>query len=363
MLTGCRSIAIVFSVVVLCAVSCSRAETAESAEHHNFTLVGSTPCDAAIKAALAIAAETKCDFIRWSIAMDPTKGNAFKLDANYGEAQPNTLGFVVGGQRIAASGSFEVANLKELPPRPRSADTPPKQGGEPEHKELPPRPRSADTPPKQGGEPEHEELPPRPQSANTPPKQGGEPEVYRLKSDKPAIDVTLVKVNPNLFHLLMPDGTMMIGNGGWSYTLNRSVPIATAPMPAVSFAAAAEQAPAPQTIFVGRTPCKEIMELTGMVYDAQCFKLKWKLTLNRDAATRQPTTFMIESTASREKPITGKWSIVKSGEATIYSLTPDASMKPFSLMLAEDNLLFFLNTAGRPLVGNKDFSFTLNRRQ
>ena len=309
------------AAAVLFVASCSG--TAETAAHHNFLLVGSTPCDGAIKAALGIAAETKCDFIRWTLAMDPTKGNAYKLDANYGEAQPNTLGFIGGGQHISASGKFEKLThllLKGLPPRPRSADTPP--------------------------------------------KQGGEREVYRLRSEQPAIDVSLVKLNANLFHLLMPDGSMMIGNGGWSYTLNRSVPVANAGLPSVSLAARSAS-PRPLTVvFDGRTPCREITELNGIaVRAADCFKLKWRLVLNRTAATFEPTTFTIHSTFAREKPVTGKWSIVKTGDATIYRLEPDASMKPVSLLLAEDNLLFFLDADGRPLVGNKDFSFTLNRRQ
>jgi hypothetical protein len=312
------------ATAALFVASCSG--TAETAAHHNFVLVGSTPCDAAIKAALGIAAETKCDFIRWNIAMDPTKGNAYKLDADYGESQPNTLGFVAGGQNISASGKFEVASQKVT------------------HLILREQPTSQ-------------------QRADTPPKQGAAREVYRLKSEQPAIDVSFVRLNTNLFHLLMPDGTMMIGNGGWSYTLNRSVPIANAGLPSVSLAARSEAPLQPTAVFDGRTPCREITELNGIaVRAADCFKLKWRLTLNRAAATFEPTTFTIQSTFAREKPVTGKWSIVKTGDATIYRLEPDASMKPVSLLLAEDNLLFFLDSNGKPLVGNKDFSFTLNRR-
>ena len=38
-------------------------------------------------------------------------------------------------------------------------------------------------------------------------------------------------------------------------------------------------------------------------------------------------------------------------------------MKPVSLLLADDNHLLFLDATGRPLVGNTDFSYTLDRRQ
>jgi hypothetical protein len=218
----------------------------------------------------------------------------------YGVGQPNTSGFVGGGKKIAATGTFDVTTGP------------------------------------------------------------AEREIYGLKSPRPGIDVSLVRLNANLFHVVGPDGAMMIGNGGWSYTLNRNPAV---PNAASSVVAMQNPPVQPLVIFDGRTPCREISELAGIPFGADCFKLKWKLTLNRDAG-RQPTTFTIESTFSREKPVTGKWSIAKNtGDAIIYRLDADASMKPISLLLADDNHLLFLDAAGRPLVGNTDFSYTLDRRQ
>ena len=200
------------AIGALFAASCSRTETAEST-HHNFVLVGSTACDAAIKSALTIAADTKCDFIRWNLMLGQTRRKTCTLDLNYGEGQPNTSGFIGGGKRIAATGTFDVTSGP------------------------------------------------------------AEREIYRLKSTRPGIDVSLVKLNANLFHVIGPDGAMMIGNGGWSYTLNRNPAV---PNAASSVVAPQDSPVQPLVIFDGRTPCREISELAGIPFGADCFKLKWK---------------------------------------------------------------------------------------
>jgi hypothetical protein len=154
---------------------------------------------------------------------------------------------------------------------------------------------------------------------------------------------------------------MMIGNGGWSYTLNRNPAVANSSLPTAS-PAAADSPKTAQVIFDGRTPCREIADIAGLSMGADCFKIKWRITLNRDPATFQPTTFTIDSTFARDKPIQGKWTETKTGDAVIYRLAPDARAKPVSLVLADDDLLLFLDRNDRPLTGNEDFSFTIERR-
>jgi hypothetical protein len=279
-------------VMALLATSCA------VGADHRFTLVGSTPCDPAIRNALSIDATTKCDFIRWNLTLDETRGNKFTLEINYGESQPNTTGFVGGGKNLAATGKFEIA-------------------------------------------------------------KGGR-DTYRLKSDPPAIDLSLAKLNTNLFHVVLQPNVTMIGNGGWSYVLNRHPAIASSQIPATMVAGLQEKA---ETVYIGRTPCKEIADLAGILKEADCFKLKWKLTLNRDARTYSPTTFTIESTFARDKPITGKWTSAKdSGGSIRYRLEPDA-LRSISLLVLDDHHLLFLDTAGRPLVGNADFSYVLDKAQ
>jgi hypothetical protein len=45
--------------------------------------------------------------------------------------------------------------------------------------------------------------------------------VYRITADKSESSLSFVKVGENLLHFLNPDTTLMIGNAGWSYTLNK----------------------------------------------------------------------------------------------------------------------------------------------
>ena len=46
--------------------------------------------------------------------------------------------------------------------------------------------------------------------------------VCRINAEKSQRSLSFVKVGENLLHLLNPDGSLMIGNGGQSYTLNRA---------------------------------------------------------------------------------------------------------------------------------------------
>jgi hypothetical protein len=64
-------------------------------------------------------------------------------------------------------------------------------------------------------------------------------------------------LNTNIMHLLNPDGTMMVGNGGWSYTLN-SINQA----PSIEIKLTAKNINFTDSIvFEGRTPCRGVEEL------------------------------------------------------------------------------------------------------
>ena len=45
--------------------------------------------------------------------------------------------------------------------------------------------------------------------------------VYKLNPDRPAISLSLLKLNDNLLHILDHEGRLLIGNEFYSYTLNR----------------------------------------------------------------------------------------------------------------------------------------------
>ncbi|MEW9503578.1 hypothetical protein, partial [Jeotgalibacillus marinus] len=48
--------------------------------------------------------------------------------------------------------------------------------------------------------------------------------ICRLDPDQPSASISFLKLNDHLLHLLDNKQRLMIGTGGWSYTLNRIQP-------------------------------------------------------------------------------------------------------------------------------------------
>ena len=289
-------------------LSCSESNVVSGAPG-DIIYVASTPCEDSVKQMLTIPLETKCDFIRWNLSLAQKEPRTFALDINFGEGQPNTLGFWNGGVKLSMTGKYQIE----------------KSG-----------------------------------------KGSQAKEVYRLKGDKSAVNVSLLKLNDNLFQLLAVDNTMMVNTGGWSYTINRRDPDASAVNPIFLLDISPDAAPPNEETFVGRTPCREIEARLGRMDSVECFKLKWKLTLYRDPTTHRPTTYTLNRTAHRTEPITGKWTITRTGSgqkaSIVYQLDPDRPDTSLSFLLAENRLLFFLDPSGKLLTGNADFSYTLNKK-
>ena len=117
--------------------------------------------------------------------------------------------------------------------------------------------------------------------------------------------------------------------------------------------------------FVGRSPCREIANQIGASVPDECHKLKWDITLFQDEKTGTPTTYRIDATLYRRSPRVGKWKIVSGTahqpNAIIYELEAASGHGSIRLFKADDNILFFVGQDGRLMVGNSDFSYTLNR--
>jgi hypothetical protein len=174
--------------------------------------------------------------------------------------------------------------------------------------------------------------------------------------------------------MLTADSRLMVGNAGWSYTLNpreRSVARAPRQMEALEAGAGAEASVYRGLAgdFEGRTPCQEISKVLNLAVDAGCTKLKWGLKLFEDPATGRPANYELGGTVYRDgelqraTPRTGKWSVLRdrSSGALIYRLERDEAGNYMLLMRADENVLFFLDQEGNALVGNRSFSYTLNR--
>ena len=152
--------------------------------------VGCTPGDELIKSQLGIPTQTKIDFIKWDLTLD--KSNTFVLNITFGESQPNTLGFIDGGQNKDFQGTYTISKNKNN-------------------------------------------------------------EFYHLEARQ--CKPTMVKLNDNLLHFLTPQNNLMVGNGGWSCTLNNKNTTKSAiTLPTLRASNTKLNDNAIQVIYVGRTP-------------------------------------------------------------------------------------------------------------
>jgi hypothetical protein len=190
--------------------------------------------------------------------------------------------------------------------------------------------------------------------------------VYQLLSSKQQISFLLLDYN--LLHLLNPDKSLAIGNEGYSFTLSKSAIIIkqqtnyNSPAITKSFPTGLK---GDSIRFVGKTPCKELTGTLKISETIDCFKLKWDLILNQEPEKNYPTTYELRRTGHRESVIKEKWIVTKgtskNTEAIVYLLDPDQPNKTILLLKGDDNVVFFLDKNRNLLVGNNEFSYTLNR--
>jgi NlpE N-terminal domain len=294
---------IFLAACVLLTNSCSGAGTANVLSSKT-VLVGSTPGDSLMKSLLAINPESRIDFIRWDLTLNHAENDSKTFVLN-----------IVFGEGQPNTNGF-------------------KGGGE-----------------KLSFEGTYVI------SKN----------IYELKNEKTSTKISLIKLNDNLFHLLTPDNKLMVGNGGWSYTLSRKDSPANSSTVFPSRITSLPDDIARQVIFEGRTPCLDFARQYNLQVGNDCHKLKWKLTLFRDSKTNKPTTYALQTTLNRPNITEGKWTIIKgiktNSEAVIYRLDPDKPDESVSFLVGDENVLFFLDKRNQLFTGNGDFSFTLNRRR
>ena len=185
--------------------------------------------------------------------------------------------------------------------------------------------------------------------------------------------LSLSLIHSNVLQVLNSDGTLMAGNGGWSYTLNATDSAETIVDPSLALTVPdmsyqiSPLATGPNVfgVFEGRTPAQGIARMLKIAIPAAATKAKWRVTLYQDPDSRAPTTYKIEGTFFRPAAREGKWNIMhplKDPDATIYKLISKETEPALYLLKGDDNVLFFLDANERPLVGNCEFSYTLNRR-
>jgi hypothetical protein len=186
---------------------------------------------------------------------------------------------------------------------------------------------------------------------------------YTLDPDKPETTLSLLQLDDNIIHITQADKSLMIGDGGQSYSLNRKEPIATASVKQ-TFPLSTVDHTVTQVVFQGRTPCQEIARASAIEAEDECFKLKWSLTLNYNPVSHVPSTFSLERTKHREGPITGTWTMLrgtkKNPDAIVYKLATNKPEESLYLLQADKHVLFFMDKEMNLLVGNQDFDYTMN---
>jgi len=173
--------------------------------------------------------------------------------------------------------------------------------------------------------------------------------------------LSLLEVNTDLLHLLDQHNDMLIGNSGYSYALNSTAPVKTDQF---------NIQPVRSTFrypldFEGRTPCQELSRLLALNKSEAYDKMKWHIIFYTDSLTGQPSYYLKGGIGYRKETMEkGKWQFIKKEDGRIfYQLHPDNNSYSLYLLKGDDNILFFTDPEGRLLVGNEDFSYTLNRRK
>jgi hypothetical protein len=279
---------------------------------------GITPCtNATNRPVLQISADTECEMMIWHLTLEqdietgaPT---TFALDSSYGMSQPNTTGIRADGIPLQLAGSWTILQGTATDP---------------------------------------------------------DATVYQLNPDNGQASISFVRLDDDHLHVLTQDLHMAVGNGGWSYTLNRTDRPPT-PLDPAAVLDAASDAPITTTgngsdllgVFDGRTPCADIVyQFTKTAPSSTCIKIKWRLWLYHDPETGAPTTYWF---GAREPVREGTWTIARGSaadpDALVYQLAMDDTGGNLNLLAADENHLLILDDGLRLMLGDKLWSYTFSR--
>lgn len=166
----------------------------------------------------------------------------------------------------------------------------------------------------------------------------------------------IAELNINLLHLLNEDKSLLVGNGGWSYTLSNISPTVTNQLNFNSISSVLKDSMS----FDGRSPCN----VPGVVPSGMnCYKLKWYIVLYANAEKNEPGNYKVYGTLwQKDGPKTGNWIIEDKNGRVIYRLNDEHGNGLIYFLKPDANILMFIDADGKLLVGNEDFSYTLNRR-
>lgn len=174
---------------------------------------------------------------------------------------------------------------------------------------------------------------------------------------------SLVRISENVFHFIEAPGRLLRGSGGWGYSLSRRSPVAEKPRELVSFSKHLLEERS-SMVFTGRTPCVDFRR-ADLTPGPHCYKLKWKLTLERNPSIGTIGKYRLESTVSRQIPVVGTWSLVngthESPNALLLVLDVDDPARRLTFFVADEKIIYLMTDGSKPGIGNDDFGFSLTR--
>jgi hypothetical protein len=302
----------------LITTSCSQVKAPDNKEEV-IVFTATTPCNDTTKGLLRIPAGEPCEMIKWNLTIrkDSIAADArFNLVYNYGLTKQGTREVAAGGKSMTVHGKLSAG-----------------QG-----------------------------IP-----------GNGKAAVYHLLTEDTGIKLFFLRPDPNILHLLDKNSRLMIGNGAWSYTLNRTKPVPLSPVKPEIQAyrkAAISSDSLVVGVFDGRMPCNPLLrELHGITGEG-CQVIKCRLTLYQDIKTHEPSNFLLHTVyvgkGDTRYASTGKWRMLagpKSDPAAIvYQLLPESkAVYSLDFIRGDDNVLFLLDKDWNLIPGNEYASHTMNR--
>jgi hypothetical protein len=166
----------------------------------------------------------------------------------------------------------------------------------------------------------------------------------------------MVELNEDLLHIADNSEHLLVGTGGWSYTLNTLSPLHSSHVNLKANMGTVTDS----LVYVGRTPCG----VPGVVEPGkECYKLKWKIIFYPISNTLHYGRYKILSTAYRTQiGKTGTWRLIHGkDDRIIIEMNNDEETNYIYLVKLDEEVLIFSDGEGKLLVGNEDFSYTINR--
>ena len=277
-----------------------------------------TPCSADAKPLPQIPADTNCEQMKWDLILfqDTATGvpTTYRLNSAYGLPKQGTNDLIDGGTPIAMKGKWTITTGTKTDPNAI---------------------------------------------------------VYQLNTSDSQTLVSFLKVSEDLIHVLGSEKTLLVGNGAWSYTLNRMDNQSPTEIIEESRPDPPTRPPEPAmpegssvfAVFDGRTPCHEVvLEFTNTESFPGCLKIKWRLTLYQDSTTGEPSAYRFMGTSQFR---VGSWRIINGmngdPDAVVYQLQPEDGQEPVSFLQVDENHLYVMDREMNLIVGNELFSYTLSR--